>query len=838
MTTGRDEPPPIGGNRTAVVFEELLGLADDARAARIAAIASTDRTLADLLARLVGSAARLNTPTQVLTDIASGVHAREPIETREGDVLGDFTLVRRIGAGGMGEVWIAEQNSPARRVALKIIDTRMRRLSLLASAREREALAAIRHPAIATIYAAGESGGAAWIAMELVDEARDLVSAARELRLAARIALIADIADAVAHAHAAGFIHRDLKPSNVLVGRDGKPKVIDFGIASSGSEASDPLARLGTPAYLAPEALGPPDGAPGLGVGIVDARADVRALGILLHQCVHGELPRALTDGTPSEILTRLATVRFEPPADAPRETRGDLAAIIRRATAVDPRDRYRTVAALADDLRAFLARRPVVAAPRGAIARAWLAMRRHPLVAGAVTASAVALIAATLAGLWSAHRARQATDQANALADDISGIFGTFIDVVLPRGLPPDYARTKTIEDYMRDRVAALESLAASTLAPDGLRSVEETASVLQFACIAFGMPQEARRCAIARQFAAARLEDPRGGVPLGRHYDDALARLAIDPSDPAALAAIETIVPQMVAQHDLVSSTALFRVASVDHLGSIVLSTEVAESILRANPRDQELVITAASRIYLATLNRLGRPDSVDADVERSLARANELVRGLIEGDDRALRLRAADVARSVDFQFARILAVVHAPSIIPAFVECARLGAPPGRLGAMETIGLRLLRAGHVDAWSAVLAEIDRRDLALSPAAALPVERARAELVLLKSTDTTTEGRERAIGEARRILAAVGALPISHTVGEIYDQLAVFERHSHLATETGDIDAVLRDIERVNSLAVAARSRGDEWAASRYDDCAGQLADMLEVGNWETK
>ncbi len=838
MTAGHHEPPSIGGDRTAVVFEELLSLADDARAARIADIACTDRPLADLLARLVSSAARLNTPTHVLTDLASGVHALQSITPREGDVLGDFTLVRCIGAGGMGEVWIADQNSPVRSVALKIIDTRMRRLSLLASAREREALAAIRHPAIATIYAAGESGGVAWIAMELVDEARDLVSAARELPLAARISLIADIADAVAHAHAAGFIHRDLKPSNVLVGRDGKPKIIDFGIASSGGSASDPLARLGTPAYLAPEALGAADGSSGLGIGVVDARADVRALGILLHQCVHGTLPRALTEGTPSEILARLATVRFEPPADAPRETRGDLAAIIRRATAIDPRDRYRTVAALADDLRAFLARRPVVAAPRGAIARAWLAMRRHPLVAGAITAAAVALIAATIAGLWSAHRAQQATIQANALADDISGIFGTFIDVVLPRGLPPDYARTKTIEDYMRDRVTALETLAASTLAPDGLRSVEETASVLQFACIAFGMPHEARRCAIARELAVARLEDPRGGVPLGRHYDSALARLAIEPSDPAALATVEAIVPQMVAEHDLVSSTALFRVASVDHLGSIVLSSAVAESVLRANPRDPELVIMAVSRIYLATLSRLARPDPVDADVERSFARANELVRGLVEGDDHALRSRATDVARSADFQFARGLVVVRAPSCIPAFIECARLGAPPGRLGAMETIGLRLLRAGHVDAWSAVLAEIDRQRLALSPAAALPIERARAELVLLQSTDTTTAGRERAIGEARRILAAVAVLPITHTVGEVYDQLAVFERHSHLATETGDIDAVLRDVERVKSLAVEARARGDAWAASRYDDTAGQLADMLEVGNWETK
>jgi tRNA A-37 threonylcarbamoyl transferase component Bud32 len=830
-------PRTGGADHTAVLFGELLALPEGERQARIDGISRDNRELGELLARLVAAASRNPDATAVLTDLASEQHASPSLALAAGELLGDFILVSRIAAGGMGEVWVAEQRIPTRRVALKVIDTRSRRLSLLASAREREALAAIRHPAIATIHAAGESAGVAWIAMELVEDARDLLAACSDLPLASRIGLIADIADGIAEAHAAGFIHRDLKPSNILVGKDGRPKVIDFGIASIDGSVDDPLARLGTPAYLAPEAL-PTSAGAGAGRGSVDARADIRALGVLLHQCVHGGLPRELTDGSPADILARLPTVRFEPPPGAPRQTRGDLAAIVRRATAVDPLERYRTVAALADDLRAFLARRPVAAAPRRAPARAWLAMRRHPLASGAVGAAVLALVVATASSLFSAHRARQATVQAQTLADDISGIFGTFIDVVLPRGLPPDYARSKTIEDYMRDRVVGLETLAATSLAPDGLKSLEETASVLQFACTAFGMREEARRCAIARELAAVRLEDPRGGVPLGRHYDDALSRLAIDSDDPAALAAVEALVPQMLAQHDIVTSTAMFRVASVDHLGDLALSASVAESIIRGEPRNRDLVITAASRIYLATFGRINRLEPVDADTARALARSNELVRGLVEGDDGAMRERAKGVARSIDFQFARMLAVARAPSLIPQFVECARLGAAPGRLGAMETIGLRLLRIGETQVWRAVLDEIDRLGLELAPAAALPVERARAELVLLESVDPTTAGRERAIAEARRILAAAAALPLKDTAGEIYDQLAVFERHSHLAVETGDVDAVLRDVGLLKSHAAEARARGDSWAVSRYEDAAAQLADMLEVGNWETK
>ena len=837
------DPTARSGQHTADLFDEILALAPNEQVQRLDAIARHDSSLASLLARLIGAAARANTSTTVLTDITSTTHAMPPLTLAEGDVLGDFTLRHRIGLGGMGEVWIAEQRSPTRRVALKVIDTRARRLSYLASTREREALAAIRHPAIATIHAAGETHGVAWIAMELVEDARDLVTAASALPLVARIALLADVADGVAHAHAVGFIHRDRKPSNVLVGKDGRPKVIDFGIALAEGAHTDPLSRLGTPAYLAPEALAHPDATRAETPHIIDARADVRALGVLLYQCVHETLPRELTEGSPTELLARLATVRFEPPANAPRETRGDLAAIVRKATAADPASRYPTVAAFADDLRAFLARRPVRAAPRRAPARIWLAMRRHPFAASVIALSIAALLFATAASMWSAHRARQATMQANALATDISGIFGTFIDVVLPRNLPPDYAGSKTIQDYMRDRVIELEKLAGTFLTPHQLKSLEETASVLQYACTALGMTQEARRCAIARALAAVRVEDPRGAVPLNRHFDDAIARLAIDSDDPAALEALETLIPQMIAEHDIVSTAALFRVASVDHLGDILLSSKVAESILRSDPSSPELVITAVSRVYLATLNTIGRREPLDPARVAAFARANERTRTLVDGSNPAMRTQAMGVARSLDFHFARMLAVTRAPTLVSEFVNCAQLGSMPGRLGTMETIGLRLLRVGEVETWRAVLAEIDRRDLALSTAARLPIERARAELVLLDARDATLLDRERAIAEARRILLLAAALPLSEhagafDAGEVYDRIAVFERQSQLAAKTGDIDAILADIARLTTLASTARARSDTWAASRYDDTARQLADMLEVGNWETQ
>ena len=842
-------PPPDRTNgRTVELFGELVDLPIDARRARLAELANADGTLALALAQLLAAFERNGAPTANLTDLFAALgDAADAPEPAAGDMLGGFELVERLGEGGMGEVWVATQRSPSRRVALKLVRARSRGLALLAGVREREALAAVRHAGIATIFAAGEERGVAWIAMELVEGARDLVAAAGELPLRDRIALVAEVADTLAHAHASGFIHRDIKPSNVLVGKDGRPKVIDFGIATACGAVGDPLAHLGTPAYLAPESIDPAfqsasaatDGSPRHSRGRpADARADVRALGILLHQCVHGRLPEDLAKGSPTEVLARLASARIEPPRDAPPQTRGDLAAIVRHATAVDPTERYPTMSAFAEDLRALLARRPVRAAPRGASGRAFLAIRRHPLAASALALAVLALFGATATSLWSAGHARRAAEEANLFASDLESIYTTFREVVLPSGLAAEDVRAKTVAEHMRDRVARLEELSAHFATPQQLKGLEETASSLQYACIALGLVEEARRCAIAREFAAVRLGDPAGGAPLGRLYDDALSRLAIAPDDPAAIASVENLVPRMMVEHDIVSSAALFRIASTDHLGSIVLSRRVAEAILRTNPRNPDVIQSAASRLYLVALDAIARGNQMDADLASAVARANSLLRTLVDGDDPVVGAQAKMVATSIDFHFARMLAVARAPELIPQFVESASLGAPAGRLGALETIGLRLLRAGEIEVWRAVLHEIDRLGIELETAAALPIERARAELVLLDDAANPLSNPEQSIGRARSVLHAATLRPPSNGTGEIYDRLAIFERHGQLALETGDIDALLADVARLKSLAEAAEAAGDRWAAERYSATASQLADMLEVGNWVTE
>jgi len=841
-------PPDRNAGRTVELFGELVDLPVDARRARLAEVACGDGALALTLAQLLVAFEENRTPTANLTDLFAALgDAADAPEPAAGDTLGGFELVSKLGEGGMGEVWIATQSSPSRRVALKLVRARSRGLAVLAGVREREALAAVRHPGIATIFAAGEERGIAWIAMELVDDAQDLVTAARGLPLRDRIALVADVADALAHAHASGFIHRDIKPSNVLVGSDGRPKVIDFGIATASGAEGDPLAYLGTPAYLAPESVDRACPSASVDAGnrprlsrarAVDARADVRALGILLHQCVHGRLPEDLAQGSPAEVLARLASARITPPADAAPQTRGDLAAIVRHATAADPAARYPTMSAFAEDLRAFLARRPLRAAPRGASGRAFLAMRRHPFAAGALALAVLALFAATVTSLWYAHRAQRAAEQANLFASDIESIYMTFREVVLPSGLAAEDVRAKTVAEHMRDRVARLEELSAHFATPGHLRGLEETASSLQYACIALGLAEEARRCAIAREFAAVRLGDRAGGAPLGRLYDEALSRLAIEPDDPAAIASVESILPRMMAEHDIVSSAALFRIASADHLGSIVLSRRVAEGILRTNPRDPDVVQSAASRLYLVAIDAIARWEPLDAALASAVDRANSLLRMLVDGNDPVVRAQAKLVAASVDFHFARMLAVARTPELIPQFVEVARLGAPVGRLGAMETIGLRLLRAGEFEAWRAVLSEIDRPEVELETAAALPIERARAELVLLDASADLLSAPEQSIARARGILHAASLRPPSNGTGEIFDRLAVFERLGQLALETGDVDAVLADVARLRMLAATAEADGDPWAAERYAATASQLADMLEVGNWVTE
>ncbi len=334
--------------------------------------------------------------------------------------LEGFELVRRLGAGGMGTVFEAVQESPRRRVALKVVRSDSDSVELARRLeREGEVLARLRHPAIAVIHASGTcrtplGGTLPFLAMELVEEAQPLTAYAEQhgLELAARLELFALCCDGVEHAHQRGVLHRDLKPSNLLVDGNGLPKIIDFGIARILAADESPLSRhtrtgqvLGTPAYMSPEQfVGDPDA--------VDARTDVYALGVVLFELVAGRLPydlagRSLVECATivrQQVPTRLSTIhtRF----------RGDLDLLVATALRKEPELRYASAAALAADLRRHLRGEPIAAQRTGTFRQFRMFARRHRglalSVAVIVLVSVVGALVATDFAIEAGARSRE----------------------------------------------------------------------------------------------------------------------------------------------------------------------------------------------------------------------------------------------------------------------------------------------------------------------------------------------------------------------------------------------------------------------------------------------
>ncbi|MEM7205136.1 MAG: serine/threonine-protein kinase [Planctomycetota bacterium] len=297
--------------------------------------------------------------------------------------FGPYRVVRHLGSGGMGSVWLAEEGAPARRwVALKLLDLVPEGAApAWRLARERLALGRMNHPNIAQVYDAGLTpDGHSYMAMEFI-EGPSITAFAAQHALAPRerVALMPPVCDAVQHAHQRGVIHRDLKPSNVLVrgtATQPDPVVIDFGIAAAldargggnrprGASAARALA-LGTPEYASPEQLG--------GDADVDGRADVYSLGALLFELLTERAPiqdARLADAPAAELrrlVTRLgvpapsrvrAEQRQAPAADLDWEA---LDRVTLQALEKAPDQRYPAPRALADDLRRWLAGRLVAA--------------------------------------------------------------------------------------------------------------------------------------------------------------------------------------------------------------------------------------------------------------------------------------------------------------------------------------------------------------------------------------------------------------------------------------------------------------------------------------------
>lgn len=398
--------------RLDAVFQAARRLPREARAGYLAHEVPDDPALREEVGAMCAALdeAPDDGPPPVVADLLSSVWPDEaPPET-----IGEFRVVRRIATGGMSVVYEAEQAHPARRVALKVLQPGAaspegrRRF-----AREAEILGRLAHPGIAQVYVVGTArtpaGESPYLAMELVD-GEPLTQAARRRSLRQRLALLAEVCDAVAHAHAHRVVHRDLKPSNILVRADGRPKVLDFGVARL--LAGDAVAHtrmgqvIGTLAYMSPEqATGDLDR--------VDPRTDVYALGLLGYEMVCER--RALDVGASlPEAVRRIVEDEPMDPALVDRRLHGDVSVMLRKALEKDPSRRYADAAALAADLRRHLLDRPVEARPPTLGYRARKFVRRHR---GFVVGTGVTILALS-AGLVLALRAARGEERERWRAD------------------------------------------------------------------------------------------------------------------------------------------------------------------------------------------------------------------------------------------------------------------------------------------------------------------------------------------------------------------------------------------------------------------------------------
>lgn len=415
---------PFG--KLASVFEGARELDSEAQRAYLDRECAGNSDLREQVEALLMRHARLGLLDQP-------VHAQPGLNTPIPERVGRFRILHRLGSGGMGVVYRAEQEKPKRQVALKMmhagfVSEELRRRFEF----ETGILARLQHPGIAQIYEVSTwddgSGPRPFFAMELVD-GLSLDKFIKQGHPTARekLKLFVALCDAVQHAHQKGIIHRDLKPANILVTAVGAPKILDFGVAratDSDLQATihtTPGQLIGTPAYMSPEQVGGT-------TERLDTRSDVYALGVILFEMLTGELPYELAD----QSLTRMVRVICEVPprslASVDRAFRGDLATITAKTLEKEPEQRYASVSDLAADVQRFLNDEPIAARPATTIYQLRkFARRNRGLVAGASVAL-MTLVAGVVVSVTLAVQRSRALEEANRQRD-IAQAVNQFLD-------------------------------------------------------------------------------------------------------------------------------------------------------------------------------------------------------------------------------------------------------------------------------------------------------------------------------------------------------------------------------------------------------------------------
>lgn len=438
MTEGRPLLDVSNWAEVSLLLDKALALPPAEREPWLRSLDGEHATHRETLRELLSHAASVETGDFLATLPRLG----EPADTAAlsepaaGDSVGPYRLVRELGSGGMGSVWLAERADGAlkRNVALKLPRMAWARGLAERMGRERDILATLEHPNIARLYDAGvDRHGRPFLALEYVEgRPIDVVANDRALGVDERIGLLLQVCTAVAFAHARLVVHRDLKPGNILVTAEGNVRLLDFGIAKlmQGGSAKEThltqwAGRALTLDYASPEQI---KGEP------IGTASDVYSLGVVAFELLTGSRPYRLKRGSAAELEEAIAAA--DPPlaSEAARDPqvrkalKGDLDAILNTALRKSPSARYATVDAFAQDLRATLAGRPVSARPDSLHYRLGKLLQRHRWETGIVAAVALALLGGAYAqvavlialglgaglALWQARAARQAANQAS----------------------------------------------------------------------------------------------------------------------------------------------------------------------------------------------------------------------------------------------------------------------------------------------------------------------------------------------------------------------------------------------------------------------------------------
>lgn len=509
--------------RALALFDDCVAMPPAERAPLLAGLAARDPEAHQALAALLASDEVLEAgeqerlPRATFDALPSWSFAALPGDAAEGDArignrLGAWRIERMLSAGGMGAVYEAwrDDGQYEQRVALKCIRSELTSPRLIESfRREREALAALDHPGIATLFDGGiEAEGRPWFAMRYVQGAQlDAWCDTRQAGLRQRVALLVQACDALAYAHQRQVLHQDIKPSNLMVNDSGQVQVLDFGLTASLVAGESAPRVAASDGYTAPEAL----------AGARPAvTMDVWSLGMLMYRLLGGVLPRASLPLL-SAVLERddepgprrmshlaaqgtAATAHargFESPQALARGLKGDLDAIAARCIAFAPDARYRSVAALGDDLRAWLQRRPVVARNGGFLYRGARLLARHRIAA---TLAALAfVVAAGSVGVLFWQERQAARETASSLA--LSQVFEQMLGNATLSGLGDTPMSSRSLLQDTERQVRALPLQEHPVVLARGLSMLARNYSVL-------GDYAQATR--LAREAAALQGDDP----------------------------------------------------------------------------------------------------------------------------------------------------------------------------------------------------------------------------------------------------------------------------------------------------------------------------------------